>query len=236
MSMPLIPNTFSTSYDPFADELDFANEQRLRVRQNKESKSAIKKFKSKLISCDEQCQLEDIQKQLTARGIPQKDLEHQKSTLINRLKLQHKGSQFELSLPLFPKRDYLENLTIHIKPHNIRWNIASTSTAESITEFLIAAMEWIPVYDQIAEQLKIEVKQEELACQIAFDLIKRVVDEKMEGKGYKYQLFQVYKSSKADLIIYFSDACSITFEIALLKDFLDPVTLLIDSLPPYSGR
>ena len=110
------------------------------------------------------------------------------------------------------------------------------STPESIAEFLLSLLDWIPEYMQIDEKLKAEMKQEEMALQIAFDLLDRVVCPMLDQKGYDYNLDTMVNRNKASFRIKISKALMITFEVDLLQDFLDQVVKYVESLPVYSAQ
>ena len=110
------------------------------------------------------------------------------------------------------------------------------STPESIAEFLLSLLDWIPEYMQIDEKLKAEMKQEEMALQIAYDLLERVVSPMLDQKGYDYNLDTMVNRNKASFRIKISEALMITFEVDLLQDFLDQVVKYVESLPVYSAQ
>ena len=77
---------------------------------------------------------------------------------------------------------------MRINKHNIVTRISTKSLPDSIVNYLVAISEWIPDYALIEERIRTEEEKKRIACKIAFDALKKIVDETLKDKGYKYTL------------------------------------------------
>ena len=235
MSKEIIIPTLRTF--PGSEMFSFENryEYELRQRKHRAHNQAFGRFKQKLVGSQTPCQLEDVKNLLLGRGVPEHKLEHHQNTIIDCLKIQCDGDYIEITRSIFPKGQ-TGDIKVVGRTQNIYCTMRDRSTPESIAEFLLSLLDWIPEYMQIDEKLKAEMKQEEMALQIAYDLLERVVSPMLDQKGYDYNLDTMVNRNKASFRIKISEALMITFEVDLLQDFLDQVVKYVESLPVYSAQ
>ena len=235
MSKEIIIPTLRTF--PGSEMFSFENryDYELRQRKHQAHNQAFGRFKQKLVGSQTPCQLEDVKNLLLGRGVPEHKLEHHQNTIIDCLKIQCDGDYIEITRSIFPKGQS-GDIKVVGGAQNIYCTMRDRSTPESIAEFLLSLLDWIPEYMQIDEKLKAEMKQEEMALQIAYDLLERVVSPMLDQKGYDYNLDTMVNRNKASLRIKISEALMITFEVDLLQDFLDQVVKYVESLPVYSAQ
>ena len=235
MSKEIIIPTLRTF--PGSEMFSFENryEYELRQRKHQAHNQAFGRFKQKLVGSQTPCQLEDVKNLLLGRGVPEHKLEHHQNTIIDCLKIQCDGDYIEITRSIFPKGQ-TGDIKVVGRTQNIYCTMRDRSTPESIAEFLLSLLDWIPEYMQIDEKLKAEMKQEEMALQIAYDLLERVVSPMLDQKGYDYNLDTMVNRNKASFKIKISEALMITFEVDLLQDFLDQVVKYVESLPVYSAQ
>ena len=235
MSKEIIIPTLRTF--PGSEMFSFENryEYELRQRKHQAHNQAFGRFKQKLVGSQTPCQLEDVKNLLIGRGVPEHKLEHHQNTIIDCLKIQCDGDYIEITRSIFPKGQS-GDIKVVGRAQNIYCTMRDRSTPESIAEFLLSLLDWIPEYMQIDEKLKAEMKQEEMALQIAYDLLERVVSPMLDQKGYDYNLDTMVNRNKASFRIKISEALMITFEVDLLQDFLDQVVKYVESLPVYSAQ
>ena len=235
MSKEIIIPTLRTF--PGSEMFSFENryEYELRQRKHQAHNQAFGRFKQKLVGSQTPCQLEDVKNLLLGRGVPEHKLEHHQNTIIDCLKIQCDGDYIEITRSIFPKGQS-GDIKVVGRAQNIYCTMRDRSTPESIAEFLLSLLDWIPEYMQIDEKLKAEMKQEEMALQIAYDLLERVVSPMLDQKGYDYNLDTMVNRNKASFRIKISEALMITFEVDLLQDFLDQVVKYVESLPVYSAQ
>ena len=235
MSKEIIIPTLRTF--PGSEMFSFENryEYELRQRKHQAHNQAFGRFKQKLVGSQTPCQLEDVKNLLIGRGVPEHKLEHHQNTIIDCLKIQCDGDYIEITRSIFPKGQ-TGDIKVVGRTQNIYCTMRDRSTPESIAEFLLSLLDWIPEYMQIDEKLKAEMKQEEMALQIAYDLLERVVSPMLDQKGYDYNLDTMVNRNKASFKIKISEALMITFEVDLLQDFLDQVVKYVESLPVYSAQ
>ena len=89
----------------------------------------------------------------------------------------------------------------------------------------------MPEYKMIEEKWKEEQKKKELASDIAFDLLKRFAEEKLESKGYFFNVENTRYHYRAKIRITLPKGVEITFIICLLEDFYEEISRIVDSLP-----
>ena len=71
--------------------------------------------------------------------------------------------------------EHIRSIIFEIQPYKVNFRIDPNSTPESFADMIIAAIEWIPEYVKIDEDIKIEIKQAEMAREMSVDILKRVV-------------------------------------------------------------
>lgn len=75
-------------------------------------------------------------------------------------------------------------------------------------------------------------KQKEIACEIAFDALKRTMTPILEEKGYMNFSFSTFKET-AHIDVQFNGGVSISINVELLEDFLDETMNVLQSLPQF---
>ena len=220
-------------FNPFDDLFGFDNivDQALRDRRDKEVKRVTKTLKSKLATCDNRCRLEDVKAELISRGMSEENMDHLKNEIIDQLTIEYCGSKILLRHPLFPKIEHVRDILIEIKPYNIDFRVEGKSTPQSIADFLMGAIEWLPEYAKIDEEIRIEIKQAEMAREMSVDLLKRVVGAILTEKGYEYKVYSKSYSNNASLIINISKDFSVEMEITFNGNFLDQVIRYVQAMP-----
>lgn len=204
----------------------------LSERRHNEVKKAKESLNSKLVTCDNRCSLEEVKVELVSRGMREEKIEHLKNEMIDQLVIEYNASsKIILRQPLFPKMEHIRSIIFEIHPYKVNFRIDPNSTPESIADMIIAAMEWIPEYVKIDEEIKIEIKQAEMAREMSVDLLKRVVGAILTAKGYEYELYSRAHSNNASLRIAISNEFSIEMEITFNGNFLDQVVRYVEVMP-----
>ena len=163
--------------NPFDDFFGFDDviSRTLSERRDNVVKKATKSLNSKLVTCDNRCSLEEVRVELVSRGMREEKIEHLKNEMIDQLVIEHNASKIILRQPLFPKLEHIRSIIFEIQPYKVNFRIDPNSTPESFADMIIAAIEWIPEYVKIDEDIKIEIKQAEMAREMSVDILKRVV-------------------------------------------------------------
>lgn len=226
--MSFIFRPFSSEFLPDEEYIYF---RKLRDRQSKAVTQAFVSFRTSLVENQENYNLYDVKGALIERGVPDSGLNHHRNNIIDRLDVYYRNINFELSIPLFPKRNYAPACTVKVKSCNITEYIELTYTPESVAELILSVIEWLQEYDKIEIQLKQELKQEEIAKEISIDLLKRAAGDILDRKGYEYDVFTDRSSNIASLRIGFEGEFTMTFEVNLMENFIDKLTKVIESLP-----
>lgn len=195
-------------------------------------RKAFKAFKETHLVSGKSVSLEDVGRILTVRD-GSYVIEHIKTSICEQLHVCMDGIQIELDKPLFPKRKNPQ-IAINIPSIAIREHIGSSYTADSIADFLIAVKEWVPEYMAIEENVMIQEKQRQMACKIAFDLMKRTIEPVLDRKNYHYNLIGPDYNNKANIRITSNEIISINIDVDLLEDFLEKLVAVLESLPELS--
>lgn len=127
--------------------------------------------------------------------------------------------------------EHIRSIIFEIQPYKVNFRIDPNSTPESIADMIIAAIEWIPEYVKIDEDIKIEIKQAEMAREMSVDILKRVVGAILTAKGYEYKVYSRAHSNNAHLRITISNEFSLEMEITFNGNFLDQVVRYVEAMP-----
>ena len=229
MSLPILGRSQPLSSLLSVDFDDFSIQQEIRKQQYEETCKAFKSFSKKYLVSGQSCRLEELGNILTERGNSYV-VDHLETSISDHLQVIIGGLEFELDKPIFPKRKH-HYLTISIPSICIREQIEAEYTPDSLSDFLEAVMQWIPKYLSIEEQVLAREKQRQMACTLAFDLMKRTIEPILEGKGYYYNLLGPDYKNKASIIINSDEVISLYLTVDLLEDFLEQLVNLVESLP-----
>lgn len=224
--------TSSNFPDPFEfGDFSFSTSRRIREEQYKCSKKAIKALTKKHIQNGEVlCTLAQLQEELISRGVRADNCKYQKNDFAERLDVNLAGTDFNISIPLFPKQDPEKGIKLMVGKGVVHEILDSYVTPKSAADFILGVSEWLPEYYDIEIRIQQEEMQKQKVRDLAIDLLKRNIGAILEEKGYKYEVYALY-SNKASLIITFSDIFRMTLEVNLMEDFLDQVRKVVESLP-----
>ena len=136
-----------------------------------------------------------------------------------------------LATDTVPKKKKDTGISMSVKDENLRATLSCRTKPESIVKFLEEIASWMPEYKMIEEKWKEEQKKKELASDIAFDLLKRFAEEKLESKGYSFTVENTRYQYRARIRISIPKGIEITFMISLLEDFYEELSQIVNSLP-----
>ena len=202
--------------------------ERARIRYSDE------KVKELLSSVEEQeaaCSLADVKEIIENAGEKYVCNKFESNDFLEELRVTIDGTEFKLSISLFPKKKKDTGISMSVKDENLRATLSCRTKPESIVKFLEEIASWMPEYKMIEEKWKEEQKKKELACDIAFDLLKRFAEEKLESKGYSFTVENTRYQYRARIRISIPKGIEITFMISLLEDFYEELSQIVNSLP-----
>lgn len=228
MSIPMIrrrPSFDSLSGFEFDD---YSIQQKIQSLQHEQTREAFKYLREKHLVSGEPCCLESLGRILSERGSSL--IEHQETSISDHLHVYIDGVEFELDKPLFPKRKH-NYISINIPSICVREQIKAEYTPESIAVFLEAVKQWIPEYLSIEEKVVAQEKQRQMACKMAYDLMKRTIEPILEDKGYYYYLLEPNQNNKARIRINSEEMISLDISVDLLENFLEKLVNIVESLP-----
>lgn len=215
----------------FGYDVDFETRNKLEVQKRLESGNMIKKLTSQIEERGELCTLAEVKgiidrsdNQDVCSGYIANDFTEEMSVTID-------NTEFNLKIGLFPKNKRDAGINISIADESIHTTLSSHSKPESVVQFMTELAAWMPEYRMIETKWREEIKKIELACDIAFDVLKRNAEQKLEEKGYDFRIENTHYQYQARIYIRLPEGVEITFRISLLEDFLGEVTKIIDSLP-----
>lgn len=224
--------TSSIFPDPFeSDDFSFSASSRIRVEQHECSKKAIKELSKKYIQKGEVlCTLVQLREKLISRGVCAERCKYQKNDFAERLDVTLADTDFNITIPLFPKQDPKKGIKLIVGKGVVHEILDSYVTPESAADFILGIYEWLPEYYGIELRIQEEEMQKQKVRNLALDLLKRNIGAILEEKGYKYDVYPPYRN-KASIIITLSDVFKMTLEVNLMEDFLNQVRRVVESLP-----
>lgn len=206
-------------------------EAKITEAKKQKADKAIHKFVKECIQYgDTRCILKEVYDALVEKGIAPSMMSHQENDFREILEVKAHNVLISLSIPLFPRNNG-KSIDFSVKADEIHEFLDLYSTPESVADYLTAVSDWLPEYISIEERLMAEEKQRRMACDIALDLLKKTMGDKLSGKGYQYDTLHWEGSDTASLMISYGDSIRMTIEVNLLSDFLSDLTGIIDSLP-----
>ena len=203
----------------------------IREQQRHEAERILNKYIRKYISgCDGSCSLTEVRDMLISKGVKAERLVHSINDISEQLEMKSGETVLNIYHPLFPK-DKSKRIRFTVNGTTINTSIKEQSAPEGVADLLLAVEGWMPEYYRIEEEMLAEEKQRTLVCDIAIDLLKKNIGETLEKKGYKYEIFRIRKTGSACMRIEVSRVIKMEFEIDLMEDFLEQITLITKSLP-----
>lgn len=219
-------SNFGFTYDVDWDTLEKLERAKIRYSDKK-----IKELLSGVEEQEEVCSLADV-KEIIEKSDNKYICNHfEANDFLEELRVAIDGTEFRLSISLFPKNKRDAGISMSVMQEKLRATLGSRSKPESIVAFMEEISSWMPEYNMIEEKWKEEQKKKELASDIAFDLLKRVAEEKLESKGYTFTIENTHYQYRARIRISLPKGVEITFVICLLDDFYDEISRIVDSLP-----
>lgn len=218
----------------------FAGDIRSKISKKleKERNRALYNLNIKHLSTGEgitECRLAEVYKALVSNGINVESVAHTVNNFSDNLLVTINGTEFNLSLPLFPKGNDDREINISIKEYNIKTGISPKTLPDSIVNLLTAISEWIPEYVAITQNIIAEEEKKELACRIGFDALRRNAEGVLKRKGYDCSIKYHCSSYSATIKIHCGKSVLMDIEVKLLEDFMERITAIIDSLPIASN-
>ena len=214
------------------EDFHFAIRRKIRKEKRKCSEKEFKKLTKKHIQKGGiLCTLAKVHDTLTSKGIRSDRCKYSKNDFEERLEIHLAGTDFKLSIPLFPKRDPKKGIALTVGKAELCETIDSDVTPESAADFILGISEWLPEYYGIEKRIKEEEMKKHTIRELALDLLRRNIGAILEEKGYEYSVSSSGIRDKASLRIVFSDVFQMTLEVDLMEDFLEQVRMVAEALP-----
>ena len=206
--------------------------QKIRDEQRKSSRKTIRKLTKKHIHTgDALCTLAEVRDALIGKGVNSDKFQYIKNDFSEKLDIKMAEADFNLSIPLFPKRNPSRDINLIVAKADLHENFDSKTTPEGIADFILGIAEWLPEYYSIENRIKVEEMQRQTVRDLAVDLLERNIGAILKEKGYTYTVSSSSFTDTANFRICISDAVEMSLEIDLMADFLNDVTRVVESLP-----
>lgn len=208
---------------------EWESEHAIIAKKYEKQKEDLQEMAVRIIRKGEECSLGDIKDALKARGMSNSIIRYTHDDFREELDVQIGNSEFNLVKALFPNRRRPHSISISLMPDEVKKSIDPMAEPDSIIEYLMEIVAWLPSYLSIEEEIRAKIRQDMMACEIAMDLIRRLIGAKLEEKGYSFSLHS--KREIASLEVRISSDIKISYRINLLGDYLHDITGLVESLP-----
>ena len=215
----------------FGYNIDFETRQQLVEQKRLQSRNQLKKLKTNVKEQDELCTLAEVKNiieksdgQAICKGFEVNEFTEKMFVIFDCV-------GFKLEIGLFPKNKKNEGIKLSIENEDIETTLSIHSKPECIIQFMKDLAAWLPEYRMIEEKWREDIKKKELACDIAYDVLKRNAEQKLEEKGYLFTIENTHYEYQARIIIRLPDGVEIKIMVNLLDDFLEEIRSILDSLP-----
>lgn len=217
--------------------LKFGVESRIREEKKKISDKALKGFMKKHIRRDiaSPCTLSQIRESLLCKGFDETAVKYHIDDFREELEVTSDGMSITMDIPQFPKESLNRGISLQIYGGEIQHRFHRESSPDDIADFVTAVFEWLPEYLSIEEKIWAEEKQKEIACHLASDLLTRTIGARLEEKGYQYDYHSNEYRNVGGLTIHLSNSVKMKFEVDLMKDFMEQISKVVDSLPVFES-
>lgn len=220
-------------FHPFfkdSDDLDFQTKINIEREKHEAVNKTIRRLVQEHIKKGPLCSIAEIRDNIAGKNIRCRIMSYLCNDFIEEMKIVIDGTTFKLSRPLFPKREEPASIQVEVPKESIHQYINPETDVEGVVDFLTALAEWMPEYRMIEEKYREEERKKRIACDLAFDILKRCIGMKLEEKGYEYNISQSTYSSGI-LKIDGGKGFKMTMSVDLMEDFLEDLTKIVDSLP-----
>ena len=214
----------------FLDEFELSN--KIRHEMHIAARSAIRQFSQKhLITSEKASTLAEVRDALANKNISPDALQYGINDFSEHLILSINGNSIDMKIGLFPKKKKSRDIILTADKNGIHTPIEAKHTADSIADLILAIEGWLPEYYSIEDKCLAEEKQKRMACEIALDLLKRTVRPILEKKNYEFSVMYGGDRNTAKVRIFMNDIISMSINVNLTEDFINPITKVVDSLP-----
>lgn len=211
--------------------VDFETRNKLEEQKRLQSGNKIKELKCRMAKQEELCTLAEVKKIIDGSDCQVMCGSYTVNDFTEELYVTIDRTDFMLQIGQFPKNKREAGINISVINENLNTELNSHCTPESVVECIKGLAEWLPEYRMIEVKWREEIKKKELACDIAYDVLKRNAEQKLKEKGYNFRVENTHFQYQARIKIQLPRGVEITFTINLLDDFLEDLTKIIDALP-----
>jgi hypothetical protein len=215
----------------------FSIQSKIWEEKRKISDQALKGFMKKHIRRDIAipCTLAQVRDSLICKDIKETAVRYNIDDFREELEVTSEGMSITMDIPQFPKESRSRGISLQIYGGEIKHRLRRESSPDDIADFIISVFAWLPEYLSIEEKIRAEEKQKEIACNLASDLLTRTVGARLEEKGYRYDFHNNEYDPIAGLTVYLGNGVEMKFEVDLMKDFMEQICKVVDTLPVFES-
>ncbi|MBO5815474.1 MAG: hypothetical protein J6R30_05105 [Bacteroidales bacterium] len=170
--------------------------------------------------------LEQVKKELLDRGIPESTISYQICDFSETLVIQYEDCRFDFTRALFPS--YKSKSVQLLIPRLKFWSTVDFSH-EEIADFVLAIINWLPIYKMIVDNAEVELKKIELICQVGMTFL-HSISERLRQKGINSYVTQNFDEETANMQIEYGNGISCKYKINLLDNFQEKILEITNRL------
>ena len=223
------------SIPPFFEDTEFLIANKVCHRKMELANKAIPSLMQKHLKSGKLCSVADIRDAFVSRNCGDQVKKYHINDFVEEMDILIDKVRFHVSIPLFPKRAEPESMRFELPEERISRYFRPDSDPESVVDLLTAIASWMPEYYKVEDIIREEEKKKRIACDLAYDLVKRSIGGKLEGKGYRFTTSLSYNDNSARLEIEGGKGFEMTMHVDLLENFLEDMIKVVDSLPSRNG-
>lgn len=172
-------------------------------------------FKNQYLTNRDYPTLELIKKELLDRGIPESTISYQICDFSETLVIQHDQCRFDFTRALFPS---YKSKSIQLQIPKLQFWSTLDFKHEEISDFVIAIVNWLPMYQTIIDDSEVQLRKIELICQVGMTFL-HSISERLTQKGINSYVTQNFDEETANMQIEYGNGISCNYKINLLDNF-----------------
>lgn len=203
---------------------------RISEEERKDAKRTMKRLAKEKLQDGDETELKEISEQLLYRGISENSMDYKANDRAESLTIIFGNDTFQINR-FINKSKRPGDFHFKVKGTEITYDIPTSTTPESIADFVLAVQGYMPEYRLIKDWVTTEEEQKKIARKLAADLLKNNICRKLTHKGYDNKLNWSENRDDAQIRISISTGLTIELDVNLSEDFFEDVTIYVESLP-----
>lgn len=189
-------------------------------------KSQLDDFKDKYLRNRDHPTLELVKNELISRGILESSISYQICDFSETLVIQQDQCRFDFTRALFPS---YKSKSIQLLIPKLQFWSTLDFKHEEISDFVIAIVNWLPMYQTIIDDSEVQLRKIELICQVGMTFL-HSISERLTQKGINSYVTQNFDDETANMQIEYGDGISCKYKINLLDNFQEKILEITNRL------